>query len=415
METNLHFSPHIESADAFVAELLASRRPGYSLPQPFYTDARVFALDLDRVFRRQWIFVGSGREISEPGDYFTIEIGPDSLIIARDGDGAVQALYNTCRHRGSRICHETRGKAKHLVCPYHRWVYAHDGGLIHARFLDDDRDRNELALEKAHVEVLQDYIFVCLDEAPPDFEAARRAIEPQLAPHQPARTKICYSREYDVAANWKVIMENNRECYHCRTGHPEFMEANYDLGMNQDRRQNAEFAARRDHMRQTWRGLGLPTDAVSFPNGSWYRCERIPLKEGFVSETISGQPAAPLLGQISDPDCGSLRTIGLPNFWAHANCDYLMTTCLMPVDALRSRVRVNFLVHEDAEEGRDYDVSDVIAIWKATSEQDWTLCENNQLGIHSSAYKPGPYLSLVEQSVEDFVVWYLNLLAKPRG
>src|SRR5207244_9952531 len=108
--------------ETLVADLVARRRPGWSLEQAFYTDPGVFAADLERVFRRNWLFVGHANRIPLAGDYFSYGFAEDSLVFIRGDDGEVRGLFNTCRHRGSRICLEGAGHARNLVCPYHQWV-----------------------------------------------------------------------------------------------------------------------------------------------------------------------------------------------------------------------------------------------------------------------------------------------------
>ena len=102
-----------------------------------------------------------------------------------------------------------------------------------------------------------------------------------------------------------------------------------------------------------------------------------------------------------------MRLITLPNLWAHANCDCAMTTRLLPVGPELTRVEVCFLVRE---EGRNYDPEQVAAVWRATSEQDWELCENHYVGIKSLAYEPGPLSEVTEGSVEQFLQWYMDQL-----
>jgi Rieske 2Fe-2S family protein len=214
-----------------------------------------------------------------------------------------------------------------------------------------------------------------------------------------------------VKANWKTLIENNRECYHCRVSHPEFCMSNYDLGLPGDTRSDAGYDAVLDNEYYRWRGLGLSPREVSFPNGHPYRISRLPLKEGYITESLDGSRVAPLMGDLTDENAGSLRIITLPNFWAHANCDYAMTTRLTPVNASLTKVEVTFLVDQNAVEGKDYDPERVAHVWKATSEQDWELCENNYAGIKSIAYEPGPFSELTEGSVESFLQWYLDLVA----
>lgn len=381
--------------------------PGWSMPREFYTDPEVFEEDLRRVFYRNWLFAGHACEIPDPGDYFVMEVGEEPLRIVRDKSGEIHAHFDVCRHRGSRLSACERGNSRALVCPYHQWVYALDGSLTGARLMGENFDRSRYRLRSAALRNVAGLLFVCLSpEEAPDFEPARRAIEPQLRPHGLERAKVAARHRYEVAANWKVLVENNRECYHCQVSHPEFCASNYDLGLPGDSRHNQKYEA---HLRQEtarWEGLGLAPADVSFPGGSFYRVSRLPLKEGFLTESSDGGLTAPLMGDLTDPRTGSLRLITLPNLWAHANCDYAMTTRLLPLDAERTRVDVCFLVREDAVEGRDYDPERVAHVWKATSEEDWELCENNQAGIRSRAYEPGPLSPLTEHSVDQFAGWY---------
>src|SRR4051812_17248770 len=124
------------SADSFrnlperVAELADGYRPGWSLPGPFYSDDSVYRADLERIWRTGWLFAGHSCEISKPGDYFTLEVDADSIIVVRAEDETIRGLHNVCRHRGSLICTEPAGHAKKLVCPYHQWTYGLDGNLL---------------------------------------------------------------------------------------------------------------------------------------------------------------------------------------------------------------------------------------------------------------------------------------------
>jgi Rieske 2Fe-2S family protein len=249
-------------------------------------------------------------------------------------------------------------------------------------------------------------VFVCVAPEPPAFDAFAAALEPQLGPHGLDRAKVATRHTYRVQANWKTVLENNRECYHCRGNHPEFLASNFDLGSHGDVQVNPRYEQTLADAHTRWNALGLSSDEVSFPDGAWFRISRFPLKDGFATESLDGRPLAPTMGSLPDADVGSLRVIGLPNLWAHANRDYAMTTRVTPLSAGETQVDVTFLVDRDAVEGVDYDPDAVAAVWKATSEEDWALCENNYAGISSRAYRPGPFSTVTENSVEAFLAWY---------
>ncbi len=400
--------------DNGIEALIQNRVPDSSLAREFYLDETIFEEDLRRVFHTNWLFAGHSCEIQEAGDFFTFDIGEESILILRDKTGEARGHFNVCRHRGSRIATEPCGHAKALVCPYHQWVYALDGRLTNARLMGADFDPDRHRLRSAEVREVAGLLFVCLapDETTPDFDHFYAAIEPQLGPHGLENAKIVARHHYEVRANWKTLIENNRECYHCRVSHPEFCMSNYDLGLPGDTRSDAGYDSLLESEYERWRELGLSPREISFPNGHPYRVARLPLKKGFTTESLDGCRVAPLMGDLTDEKSGSLRIITLPNFWGHANCDYTMTTRLTPVSAGLTRVEVSFLVHEAAVEGEDYEPEEVAHVWKATSEQDWELCENNYAGIKSLAYEPGPFSELTESSVESFLQWYLGRIGQ---
>ncbi len=395
-----------------LADLIATRRENHSLPRAFYLDPEVFQADLEHVFRRSWLFAGHACEVANPGDYLLLDLAGESVILVRDRSGKLHAHLNVCRHRGSKIITHGApcGHAKALVCPYHQWAYRLDGELAGARLMGEGFQKSAHSLRSVHVRDLAGLLFVCLADTPPDFSAAHAAIAPQLAPHRLDRTKVIRRHHYALKANWKTVIENNRECYHCSVTHPEFCLSNYDLGLPGDARQDAAFQRELNEAYERWERMGLSPQEVSFPDGSWFRVSRYPLKAGYLTESMDGGLTAPLLGDLTDVNVGSLRLIGLPNFWAHANADYVMTTRLTPVNAEVTHVDVAFLVREDAVEG-DYDPEAVEKVWKATSEEDWELCENNFAGLRSAFYEPGP-LSPLEASVEAFFGWYTAKLSR---
>lgn len=142
----------------------------------------------------------------------------------------------------------------------------------------------------------------------------------------------------------------------------------------------------------------------------WYAANRTPLVEGWVSETMDGRQVAPLMGDYQDADVGTLRIRTLPNMWNHSSCDHAVTTRLLPAGPRKTLARVYWLVREDAEEGRDYDLDKIMPFWQLTSEQDWTLCADAQRGVESPWYRPGPFSTYKEYNVDAFVRWYLKRL-----
>ena len=131
-----------------IRELLASRRAEFGLHREFYQSELIYRADLDRIWRRGWLFAGHTCQIPQPGNYFTVRLENDSLIIVRDDDGSLHALYNLCRHRGTEICDSQCGHVGRFVCPYHQWTYARDGALTSCRGMHEvNLDRSQLSLQ----------------------------------------------------------------------------------------------------------------------------------------------------------------------------------------------------------------------------------------------------------------------------
>ncbi len=397
---------------AALGDLLKSRRPGWSLEQPFYTEPAVFEADMVRVYRRGWLFAGHACQLSRPGDYFTYDVAGDSVIVIRGNDGELHALFNVCRHRGSRICLEPAGRATRLICPYHQWTYDTDGTLLHNTWMAEDFDKSAFGLAKAHLRDVVGLIFVSLAEDPPAF-APEDDFTRLLEPHGLARAKLAHSMTYDIAANWKLVIENQRECYHCPAKHKGYAKIQLDTDVDDADKRDA-IAQREAASRDKWAAAGLDVSLISADyamNGSWWRANRTPFRAGNVSETSDGQPVAPLMGAFADADGGNARANTYPNFWLHGSSDHVHTMRVTPIDASTTRIQADWLVDEAAQAGIDYDVARVVEFSKRVNDEDHVILADQASGVASSRYRPGPYAPVKEALAEHFVAWYIEQLA----
>ena len=226
------------------------------------------------------------------------------------------------------ICDGPAGRAKRLVCPYHRWTYDLDGNLLHAPGMQEDLDKAALGLRSIHVRETAGLIFVSLANEPPGFDMAQEIISTLAKPQGFAKAKVAKAVDYLVKANWKLVWENNRECFHCNANHPQYIKANFDHYNTDDAtsRVKNEIAAAVRRGEVKWSAAGLaPTHQESgmtkFPDADhniWFSANRTPLVDGYVSETMDGRQVAPLMGDYQEADVGTLRMRTLPNFWNHA-------------------------------------------------------------------------------------------------
>lgn len=397
------------------AEMLANRQPDHSLPQPFYNDARLFALDMQEIFAKEWLFAGMTCEIPTKGSFITLQIGDNPVVIVRGDNGEVHGFHNVCRHRGSRLCITDKGKVAKLVCPYHQWTYELDGRLVFAgQDMGKDFDLGAHGLKPVQVKIGGGFIFVSLAEQPAAIDDFLADLEHYLAPHDMANVKVAAESQIIEQANWKLVVENNRECYHCSGSHPELMNSLLEFDDTEDPRATDEYRAMVARKRADWDNEGVPWALKRI--GRQHRLTRTPLKEGAMSMTIDGRPACKkLMGRLTDPEMGALRILHLPNSWNHFMADHAVTFRILPLGPQQTLVTSKWLVHKDAVEGVDYDPVEMRRVWDATNLQDRRITEDNQRGINSMAYQPGPYSKTFEFGVIDFVDWYSERMLEHLG
>lgn len=389
---------------------LKNRREGFSLEQPFYIDQDYFKIDMETIYYRDWLFMGHDCEIPRAGNYITAQVGEYPIVIVRGRDKVIRAFHNSCRHRGSRVCSSERGSAAKLVCPYHQWTYDLDGSLQFARQMADSFDKSQYGLKPIHCESVGGYIFISLAQTAPDFQPVRDSIAPYMLPHRLSEAKIAFQSTIIEKGNWKLVWENNRECYHCAANHPElcrtYPEAPTATGV-QGAGDDPVIAAHWAHCEAG----GLPSEFKMDPTGQ-FRVARMPLIEGAESYTMSGQRAVkkPLSDDVTMSNIGTMLLFHYPTTWNHLLVDHAISFRVLPLNAEETAVTTKWLVHKDAVEGVDYNLEELTHVWTETNDQDRRIVEENAFGIHSPAYEPGPYSELHEGGVAQFVEWYADFM-----
>ena len=396
------------------------RRPGHSLPGHLYTSREAYEKDLAAVFGTSWLFVANEAEIPEPGDFVTIDIDKRSVIVVRDDDMSVQAFHNVCRHRGSRLLDDGSGSVGNIACPYHHWTYDTSGTLLHAESAGTGFDRSAYPLRPVHVRSVAGLIFLCLaEQTPQDFDDFAATVTPYLAPHTLPALKVAAQMDIEEHGNWKLVMENNRECVHCG-GHPELLRSFFPTyGYREDEisarlrpayerflAAQAEFEATCDELGLQWRAV---EDLDGRPTG--FRIQREPLDLAGESFTLDGVRACRrLIMPHEQARLGRLTMHVQPNAWFHALSDHVVTFSVLPTGPDTSLLRTTWLVHRDAVEGVDYDLDNLMVVWRRTNDQDRDFVVRAHRGVSSPDYVPGPYLP-PEYQVDAFCSWYTDRLA----
>ena len=353
--------------------LIGERQTGYSLPGPFYSDTGIYRLDTDRVFSKLWMLVGHVSQIPEPGDYFLAEIAGESIFVVRRNKEDIGAFYDVRPH----------------AC---------------------------------HVLLFEGLIFICLaGDSPPDIDATLQEMAPFVKPQNLAGARVIHETVLATDANWKLVVENFWECNHCEPSHPEFMtvhDRNWVLAMGAGLGACVSEQAEMDY-REEFKAFEARAQSLGHPFGSasklglasteFWQVLRSPLAEGCYSETRDGRKVGPLMGDLNDFDGGMTHISFNPLASLWLCNDHAVTFNFRPMGPMSTDVHMMWLVDGDAEPDRDFTVEDVAWMWTTTGLQDKIITENNQSGINSSRYRPGPY-SLMERQLEDFVQWYFARL-----
>lgn len=402
-----------------ITSLLDSRLEGHSLPAGLYTREDVLQADLDVMFARHWIQVGLECDVPEPGDAVVIDIGKTSLILLRDDDSQIRVVHNVCRHRGSRLVDSGPTVLSKLVCPYHQWTYELSGELSYAPHMGKDFDKGCKNLKPVHSRSIGGLIFVCLSDNPPkDIATLAEVMEPRLAPYGLRDAKVAHQVDVVEKGNWKLAIENNRECYHCSANHPELCVSFIDLdfgydpeNLSEEDRQEAErhFAMYSDRT-EKWEAEGYPSATIQHTRDcvTNFRTQRLIIAGAGESQTEDATAAcSKLLGTMTRKDLGDMHLWG-HNAWSHFMGDHAVVSTIIPLSPDTTLVRTKWLVHKDAVEGVHYDLEKLTSVWIATTDQDSELVGRSHAGIQDPAYEPGPYSRFTEGALDDFATWYVE-------
>ena len=391
-----------------VARWLALDKAGRSLPQGLYTSDAAFAFDTQVMLKSVWLFACTTAHVKKPGDFYLFEMTNASVIIVRGRDGEVRAFHNSCAHRGAKVCSEASGSGPRFTCPYHQWSYGLDGRLLAARNMPEGFEKSANGLKPVALENVVGMIFICLGDSPAPIGRAKVDIAEQVSLYNLGQLKVAVQEDMVHQANWKLVMENNRECYHCDSNHPELNKTFVPYGFDSDMPVSGAESGYIAGQIARWKALGIYHDLIEFPGGDWHRVSRLPMAEGTYAATLDGRPASRLpIWSVPEADSSSLSVHTQPNSWHHFFCDHAVTFSLTPISPDRTLLRTSWLVHEDAIEGEDYDLENLTAVWRATNHQDGHLAEINHAGIATDGYSQG-YYSLDEGMVEAFKDFYVS-------
>lgn len=359
-----------------------------TLPGVAYTDEAVFAAEQERIFEGMWFCSARSSDLTGPGSFRTVQVGRESVLLTRNRKGEARAYFNICRHRGARLCTEESGQAQRsFQCPYHAWTYDFDGKLIAAPNLTKmpDIDRVEYGLAKISVQEWLGYIWVCLAPEPPSFdETVRSAVVERLGDLESIDgydvENLAVGRRivYDVKANWKLIIENFMECYHCATIHPELTEV------------LPEFADGYAAQYFVGHGAEFGEDIKGFTIDGSEGLDRIP-------------------GVSEDQDRRYYAITVKPQVFINLVPDHVIFHRMYPMAADRTVVECDWLYLPGVvESGKDVTAS--VELFHRVNQQDFDACERCQPAMSSRVYAHGGVLVPSEHHIGEFHEWVETMI-----
>jgi len=336
-----------------------------TMPGRNYTSPDIYAREMDRIFQARWLCAGRLHELAKPGDFITREIGSESIIITRDERGKVNAFYNVCRHRGTRMCEEERGNfGGEITCPYHAWSYALDGKCVAAPHMAtlEDFDKKDYPLHAVAVAEWEGFVFINLARNPEPFEKAWAPLNGRFDRFRLPQLTLHRRIVYDIAANWKLIHQNYSECYHCSMVHPQLVK------------------------------LTPPTSGENDLFDGPFLGGFMEITQPGGSLTVSGRMCGvPLTDTPAEGKQQAWYYSIFPNLLFSLLPDYALIHTLWPAAPGRTKLICEWLFHPDTVASGKFDPDDAVHFWDEVNRQDWHVSELSQLGVSSKAYGPSPY------------------------
>lgn len=337
------------------------------MPGAFYTCPRQFAHEAQTVLKRGWHCLGREDEIPEPGDYFTVELLTEPLLVVRGDDQNIRVLANVCRHRGMPLA-EGRGNARRFICSYHAWMYGRDGGLLRApRMENAGFDANTCRLPEHKMQLWNGFIYANLDPSAPPFE--HPALDAVLAPYQTQDFRLVHTAEEEWKTNWKCLVENFMEGYHLSVVHPQTLHGYTPSGL----------------ARKLVNGDGYTSYAANYPDD--------------ITPRGDGAP-----GLSEDERKRSSLFAIFPTQVASQAASLLVSLSIFPMEVGAVRVKWTMSVYKD-----DLDPNTIgqrIALWEEVNREDREKLERLQVALASAHAEEGPLAGDdYEGTIRDFQIW----------
>ena len=335
------------------------------MPARAYTDPEWFGNEMERVFATMWLAACRTGDLERPGAFVRRDVAGASVLVVRHTDGTVRAFHNVCRHRGTRLCTQDHGRFPGSIqCPYHAWTYGFDGKLIGAPQMDDvdGFDRADYPLRAVACDTWDGHVFINLSDAPEPLASQLRDLPERFAPWRMHELKRARRIEYDIATNWKLVVQNYNECLHCPVLHPLLNRMHHYLA------------------------------AENVPTTDSYCGGGMGFKPGVETLSTDGKRRRDYLPGLGEHERGLVNYFAIyPNLLLTLHPDYMMTITIWPQEPGRTKLVAEWHFHPDEIAKAGFACEDAIVFWDRTNREDWEISEQSYLGISSRGYVPGPF------------------------
>ena len=356
------------------------RRPvaeAETLPAWCYTSPEFYAREVDRIFTPGWHFVARADQLAEAGSYLAVDTVPGPVLLLRDGEGRIGAFANSCRHRGARLL-DGHGRCRTIVCPYHAWTYGPDGRLLGAPGMQDRPgfDRADWGLTPVRAEAWQGFVFLSFTESGPGVAEHFGDLTAKLGSYEFGEMRCVRRLDYDVACNWKLLVENAMEEYHTGTVHRASLGQQYAV---------------QEETRGHWDAIHIPQETS------------IAVLPG---ETAPFPPIPGLTGRAAE---GTYFTMLHPSTQFACTQDCMWWLRILPLGPARSRLEVGFCFPRTTVARPDFEagMQKYVHRWETGIAEDNGICEAQQAGLTSVMRRPGPF-ALREPAVHRLNNWLLD-------
>ena len=346
-----------------------------TLRKDLYVKDSWFEKECLNIFHKEWFCVARTEDLAKPGEYRVINLTGESIILIHGKDGVIRAFFNVCKHRGCQLLddNDKEGASGNLInnirCPYHSWTYNFDGSLLKAPHLKINIKDQQYHLNEIKTEIWGGFIFLKIGKNNIQLKN-HLGNTPNQFIRYPIKDLISkVNIKYTIKANWKVIIENYNECYHCAGIHPELCKV---------------------------------VPAFKKNGGSnliWE--EGVPQRKGTNTYTFTGTTNRPPFPGLNAAE--KERHFGqsiYPNLLISLSMDHIAAFIIFPVDSGKTIIDFKILFHPEAISSNNFDPNDAAEFWDTANIQDWNICERVQKGMQSISFKQGYYSPMEDENLD---------------